>query len=261
LHCKSIIAAILLVFIAARGSMQEQQHGNGDKLGEVHFATSCNPSAQSDFDFAVTLLHSFQFSRAIDAFNAVLQEDPTCAIAYWGIALSDWSNPFAPGQKDAGQLQLGRQSVARGNALGARTERERAYLEAVGKLYGDYESTPQHARLLAYRDATGEVSAKYPADQEAQIFYALALVVGSDRTKEDPGTAVEGQRALLGAAGKHPGHCSLGVVGVSGGQKRGSITADEGSCGNGRCNREECCDTGPALSSAGTTRRIAIKDG
>ncbi len=129
---------------------------------------------------AVALLHSFQFSRAIEGFNAVLAEDATCAIAYWGIALSDWSNPFAPGEKDKGQLQLGRQSAERGKGLGAKTGRERAYLAAVGKLYADFETTPQQARLLAYRDAMGDVAAKYPKDHEAQIFYALALAAAED---------------------------------------------------------------------------------
>ena len=194
MHGKKLIAAVLLVLIAASGMAQEHQHGNGEKLGQVHFATSCNEPAQSDFNRAVALLHSFQFSRAIEGFNAVLREDPTCAIAYWGIALSDWSNPFAPGQKDKGQLQLGQQSAERGKELGAKTDRERAYLAAVGKLYGDFESTPQQVRLLAYRDAMGNVAAKYPEDHEAQIFYALALAVAAD-----PGDKTYADRLKAGA--------------------------------------------------------------
>src|SRR5476649_1311429 len=94
---KKLFVAVLFVFAAARGMTQEHEHGNGEKLGEVHFATSCNEVAQREFNRAVALLHSFQFGRAIEGFNAVLGNDPTCAIAYWGIALSDWSNPFAPG--------------------------------------------------------------------------------------------------------------------------------------------------------------------
>ncbi|MGB9333182.1 MAG: hypothetical protein WCB10_20640, partial [Steroidobacteraceae bacterium] len=142
-----------MTFAAARGMAQEHQHDNGEKLGAVHFATSCNEVAQMEFNRALALLHSFQFSRAIDGFNLVLAEDPTCAIAYWGIALSDWTNPFALGIKDNGQLQLGRENVEGGQSVGAKTERERAYLAAVGKLYADFESSPQQARLLAYRDA------------------------------------------------------------------------------------------------------------
>jgi hypothetical protein len=194
LETKKLIAAVLSVLIAARGMAQEHQHANGEKLGEVHFATSCNEPAQSDFNRAVALLHSFQFSRAIEGFNAVLREDPTCAIAYWGVALSDWSNPFAPGQKDPSQLQLGRQSAELGRELGAKTDRERSYLAAVGKLYGDFESTPQQVRLLAYRDAMGEVANKYPQDHEAQIFYALALAVA-----EDPGDKTYADRLKAGA--------------------------------------------------------------
>jgi hypothetical protein len=175
-----IVAAILLTLVASRGIAQEHQHAHGEKLGTVHFATSCNEVAQKDFNRAVALLHSFQFSRAIEGFHAVLGKDPTCGIAYWGIALSDWSNPFAAGMKDTDQLQLGRQSAERGKVVRAKTERERAYILAVGKLYNDFERTPQRARLLAYRDAMGDAAAKYPEDHEAQIFYALALAASED---------------------------------------------------------------------------------
>ena len=176
-------AAVVTGFVLALAASclaQEHQHGNSEKLGTVHFATSCNEVAQKEFNRAVALLHSFQFSRAIEGFNAVLGEDATCGIAYWGTALSDWSNPFATGMKDKSQLQAGRESAERGKTVGAKTERERAYLGAVGKLYSDYEGTPQRARLIAYRDAMGEVAAKYPEDHEAQIFYALAIAASED---------------------------------------------------------------------------------
>ena len=177
---KAAVVAGFVLALAARCLAQEHQHGNSEKLGTVHFATSCNEVAQKEFNRAVALLHSFQFSRAIEGFNAVLGEDATCGIAYWGTALSDWSNPFATGMKDKSQLQTGRESAERGKTVGAKTERERAYLGAVGKLYSDYEGTPQRARLIAYRDAMGEVVAKYPEDHEAQIFYALAIAASED---------------------------------------------------------------------------------
>jgi hypothetical protein len=175
-----LIAVILLTLGASSCLAQEHQHGSGEKLGTVHFATSCNAEAQKEFNRAVALLHSFQFSRAIEEFNAVLGVDARCGIVYWGIALSDWSNPFAPGMKDKSQLQAGRESAERGKIVGAKTERERAYLEAVGNLYRDFETTPQPARLIAYRDAMREVASKYPEDHEAQIFYALAIAASED---------------------------------------------------------------------------------
>ena len=174
------IAAIILILAASPSLAQEHQHSNGEKLGSVNFVTSCNQPAQTKFNRAVALLHSFQFSGAIQGFNAVLAEDAMCGIAYWGISLSDWSNPFAPGIKDSGQLKLGRESAERGRSVSAKTERERLYLSAVGKLYSDLESTPQQARMLAYRDAMADVAGKYPEDHEAQIFYALALAASED---------------------------------------------------------------------------------
>ena len=180
MHGIRLIAAALLLLTAERGMTEEHRHGNGEKLGQVHFATSCNEPAQGEFNRAVALLHSFQFDAAIEGFNAVLRTDRACAIAYWGMALSDWSNPFVPGQRAAGQLQLGRQNAERGKELGAKTERERAYLAAVGMLYRDFDSTPEHARLLAYRDAMEHIAATYPKDHEARIFYALALAAAAD---------------------------------------------------------------------------------
>jgi len=176
-----LIAAILLVVLVASPTLaQEHQHGAGEKLGAVHFATSCNGAAQNDINLAVALLHSFQFSRAIEDFKAALGKDATCAISYWGIALSDWGNPFAPGIIDKGLLQLGSESTERGEKLDAKTQRERDYVAAVGELYRNFKSTPQQARLRAYRNAMADVAAKYPQDHEAQIFYALALAVTAD---------------------------------------------------------------------------------
>src|SRR5213082_382397 len=116
-----VIAGFLLT-LAASCLAQEHQHGKGEKLGVVHFATSCNAGAQKQFDRAVALLHSFQFNRAIQGFNATLKLDPACGIAHWGIALSQWSNPFGAGMKDKSQLQAGGASAERGRTTGAKTE-------------------------------------------------------------------------------------------------------------------------------------------
>jgi hypothetical protein len=132
------VVAGLLVTLAAIRLAQGYQHGKSEKLGVVHFAISCNAGAQKEIDRAVALLHSFQFSRAIEGFNVVLGEDATCGVGYWGIALSDWGNPFAAGVRDKSQLQAGWENAERGKAAGAKSEREREYLAAVGKLYGDH---------------------------------------------------------------------------------------------------------------------------
>jgi hypothetical protein len=208
MHKIRLGAAIPLMLLAANGMAQDHEHASSENLGQVHFVTSCNDKAQGDFDHAVALLHSFQFSRAIEGFNAALQDDPSCAIAHWGIALADWSNPFAPGQKPRSQLQLGQQSAEQGQQLGAKTERERDYLAAVGKLYADFDHTSQPVRLLAYRDAMGNVAAKYPDDHEAQIFYALALAFAAnpnDKSYADQLKAGAILEKLFAQQPSHPG--------------------------------------------------------
>jgi len=173
-----VLCVLILAFASAFA--QEHEHGTGEKLGTVRFSTSCNAPAQAEFDRAVALLHSFQFSKAIQGFQATLKNDPTCGIAYWGMALSQWSNPFAQGAKEKTQLQAGQSDVELGRSTGAHTERERAYIDAVANLYSNFESTSQRTRLLAYRDAMSKVAENYPTDHEAQIFFALAIAASED---------------------------------------------------------------------------------
>ena len=80
-------------------------------------------------------MHSFQFESAIEAFNAVLGTDPSCSIAYWGIALSRWGNPFAAGLKSPAQLELGLKAVKQARVAPPKTERERAYRSRRASLY------------------------------------------------------------------------------------------------------------------------------
>jgi hypothetical protein len=204
-----LIVAILLVLVASRSLAKEPGPGIGEKLGAVHFATSCSGAAKDEIDRAVALLHSFQFSRAIEEFKAALARDATCTIAYWGMALSDWGNPFAPGIIDKRLLQLGRESTERGETLGAKTARERAYLAAVNNLYRDFETTPQQARLLAYRNAMRDVAAKYPEDQEAKIFYALALAVTADPADKTYADQLEAGAILEKLFEQRPTHPGL----------------------------------------------------
>jgi hypothetical protein len=200
--------AILLISLFPVTCALGQAPGGGERLGAVQFETSCNNAAQKEFNHAVALLHSFQFSRAIEGFNAVLADDQTCGIAYWGMALSDWSNPFAANLKDRAQLENGRQNAQRGQATGAKTTREQAYITAVSKLYADFENTSQRSRQLAYRDAMRDVAAKYPEDHEAQIFYALSLAASEDLSDKTHASRLEAGailEKLFEAEPDHPG--------------------------------------------------------
>ncbi len=205
---KPLIAMVCALLAASVGA-QDHQHESDEKLGSVNFATSCDPTAQQGFNAGVALLHSFQFSRAIAKFNSVVAQDPSCGIAYWGIALSDWSNPFAAGLKNVTQLQLGREAAQRGKSVGARSERERAYIAAVSELYEDFENRTQTARMIAYRDAMTKLAATYPGDREAQIFYALALAQTEDPTDKTYAGRLKAGAILDGLFEQEPSHPGL----------------------------------------------------
>jgi hypothetical protein len=169
-----------LVLAAPVLSAQDHQQHHAGNLGTVRFETSCAPSVKSTFASGVAQLHSFGFGESVRAFNDVLAADSTCVMAYWGLALSAWGNPFAAGLKPEAQLARGLAAVERGRALHAGTDRELAYLAAAGRLYDDYRGTDQRTRVTAYRDAMATLAARYPQDDEASIFYAAALAFSAD---------------------------------------------------------------------------------
>jgi tetratricopeptide (TPR) repeat protein len=153
-------------------------------LGRVHFQTSCTPQAQEKFDRGLAMVHSFVYPDSVQAFTEAAAADPQCAIAYWGIAISHRPNPLIL-PLAAAVLKNGWEAVEKGNAIGAKTERERDWLAAIELYYKDYDKVDQTTRGLAYEKAMEQLMQKYPDDQEAAIFYALALnetALHSDKT-------------------------------------------------------------------------------
>jgi tetratricopeptide (TPR) repeat protein len=180
-----------------------------ESLGTVSFSTSCSSQAQPQFNRAVALMHSFQFGSAIEAFEAILAGDPSCSMAYWGIALSNWGNPFAVGLKPQAQLDQGLKAVEQARVLGEKTEREHAYVEAVAHLFADTNNSDQNSRILAYARAMATVSAAYPDDTEAAIFYALSLAAASDPADKTYANQVKAGAILENLFAQYPNHPGL----------------------------------------------------
>ena len=179
----SAVVALLLVAgpLAAQGNVMPQ--GSADRLGAVHLATSCAPATAPEFDHALALLHSFEFGAAIGGFTRVLESDSTCAMARWGIALSRWGNPMSIGNRTTASLDVGRRAADAATRSAAHaTDRERGYIAAVAQLYADYEHANQRTRVGAYEKAMAQVVALQPADTEAKIFHAIALVAAAPPT-------------------------------------------------------------------------------
>lgn len=204
------IALISTLMLLARVPAQVHEDAEaGERLGRVRFAVSCNAPAQREFNRGVALLHSFEFSRAIDGFQRTLKADPTCAMADWGIAMSQWGNPFADGLKQPPQLRDGHTAAAQAMELGAKNDRERAYIAAVANLYAEFDRTPQRIRLLRYRDAMGGVAQRYPQDHEANIFYALALAASEDPSDKAYRSRVKAGEILEKLFAQEPDHPGL----------------------------------------------------
>ena len=203
-------AAVLFSLSTQAAFAQEHAHPQGATTGEfgtVHFATSCSPQVTQRFDRAVALLHSFEFGASIRTFNEVLAADSTCAMAQWGIALSRWSNPMAPGNRSAAQLQQGKLAADAADRLAVRaSERERGYIHAVSALYDDFEHRDQRTRVVAYERAMNDLVMRQPADTEAMIFYAIALAASASPTDKTYANQLKAGSILEPLWAKQPGH-------------------------------------------------------
>jgi len=164
-----ILAALSLVSpLTAQGQAEVQ------KLGAAHLPVSCTTAAQQQFDRALVLLHNFWYPQDLNAFTEITKTDPNCAMAYWGIAMSRRANPLV-GAPSPAVLKDGLDAVNHAKALGANTQWERAYVEAIGQYYQDWETVDYATRVLAYEKAMEQVYRHYPEDSEAAVFYALAI--------------------------------------------------------------------------------------
>ncbi len=201
----SVAIAVVALFVPI-SAQQSHEHGGAEKLGTVRFSNSCTAEAQPAFGRAMALLHSFEFAPAIESFTAAGTADPGCAIASWGIALSRWGNPFAAGIKAPAQLEAGRAAIAKARTIGAKTDRERDYIAAAGRLFADFEKVDQRTRLLAYRDAMADLAARYADDPEASAFYALALAASNDPTDQTSASLIKAGAILERLAPQQPDH-------------------------------------------------------
>jgi hypothetical protein len=170
--------AIAIVTTAAAPAPQEAKSGRPEAVaqyGSVHFAVSCTPAAQQQFDSAVAMLHSFFYPETIKAFTKVAETDPACVMAYWGIAISQRPNPLVP-PFSADALKRGYDAVEKGESLGPKTQREADWLDALDLFFKDSDKLDQTSRSKLYSDAMERVSLRYPDDSEAAVFYALSLL-------------------------------------------------------------------------------------
>jgi tetratricopeptide (TPR) repeat protein len=177
------------------------------QLGTVTFETSCDPALREEMNRAVALLHSFWFGASATAFTAVGEKDPGCGMAWWGVAMSRWGNPFAP-SRPVTALQQGSEAIAKARAAGAKTERERALIEAAATLFENFDTADHRTRIVNYERAMQRVYETFPKDDEIASFYALAVnqtAVPTDKKYTQQLKAAAILETLFARMPDHPG--------------------------------------------------------
>jgi tetratricopeptide (TPR) repeat protein len=164
-----VLAAVITAAMTSTAFAREDE-----KLGRLSFPTSCDPKVQAEFERGVAMIHSYWFLTARRTFENVLKQDPACAIAYWGVALDLLNNTLAvvPPRADA---EAAWAALEKARQTGAKTQRERDWIEALSAYFRDHDKVAVNIRLAAYNDAMEQLARRYPDDDEAQVFYALTL--------------------------------------------------------------------------------------
>ncbi len=175
-------------------------------LGEVDFAVSCAPAVQDDFERATALLHHMMYAQAAVRFSDIVEADPDCAMAYWGVAKTQLRPLWAPPTDD--EFTRGSEAVAQARALAAPSEREQAWIEAIGTYYDTAAGATHAEGVQAWESAMGDLHANWPEDIDAGAFYALAQVAtapSDDHTYSHQRRAGALLEELLEKAPEHPG--------------------------------------------------------
>jgi hypothetical protein len=180
------------------------QDASDEQFGRVHFSTSCNEVAQRRFDRAMRYQHSFWYRESKGLFEEALTADPGCAIAYWGIALSLLFNPHVP--PPAQNLALGLAALEKGRTHGAKTQRERDYIDALLAFYTDHERDPHGQRVQAYLKGMEALAQRYPDDDEAQIGYSIVLNVAASPNDKTYANQLKGIALLEPIFKRQPRH-------------------------------------------------------
>ncbi len=205
----SALAIILLLGVSASpvAAQHAAHHATpAEKIGQVSFPISCAPAAQKPFERAVALLHSFWYLEAVKGFTQVTQIDPQCAIGYWGIALSNWTQIWSPPPPPA--LKRGWEAVEKAKAATTKNAKEADLIAAAEAFFKDADTADHRSRAMAYSRAMGRAYAKYPSDREVAIFYALSLQATADpkdKTYARQKKSAEIAEKVFAAGPDHPG--------------------------------------------------------
>lgn len=199
---------LVLVLWFALLALADQSHHHEEltpeQLGTVHFPVSCAKAVHKPFERGVALLHSFWYEEAEKEFEQIAKDDPSCAMAHWGVAMSIWHQLW--NHPDAATIKRGQAEIKKAKSLHARTDRERDYIAAMGDFYAGKRNYDMRAN--AYSKAMEHAYQRYADDREAAAFYALSLLASepdNDSTFANRKKAAAVLENLLVEEPNHPG--------------------------------------------------------
>lgn len=207
---KTVLALIVCLLCAMPALADDEGHHHEDltdqQLGTVHFPTTCTEDVQKNFERGVALLHSFWYEEATKQFQAVAAQDPHCAMAHWGIAMSYWHQLW--NHPDKATVKKGAAEVNKAKSLHTRDDRERGYIAAMDAFYGGARTRTYQSRSTGYEKAMESASRHHPEDKEAAVFYALSLLASApdhDTNFTNQKKAAAVLEPLFAAEPDHPG--------------------------------------------------------
>jgi tetratricopeptide (TPR) repeat protein len=186
----------------------DHDHGAPDlgNIGKATLETSCNDAAQKEINRGVALIHSFWYAEAESSFRRAAAADADCGMAWWGVAMSNLHPLWAPPTPD--ELKRGREAAEKAQQLGAKTDREKAFISAIATFYADSDKSDHKTRMLAYEKAMAAFERDHPKDREGAIFHALSLIGiadAKDKTYAHQKHAAEILNRILPDEPEHPG--------------------------------------------------------
>lgn len=173
-------------------------------FGSVKFNISASPDVRKNFDQAIAMLHSFEYDESEKAFATVIDKDPSCVMAYWGVAMSNFHPLWEP--PNPIELDKGSKAITIARTIANKTPRENDYLEAIAAFYDNWDQTNHKTRCLNYEKKMEAVYRKYPDDNEAAIFYALALNATAEPTDKTHANQLKAGKILDQLVAKQPDH-------------------------------------------------------
>lgn len=177
-----------------------------EAFGKLSFDISGTEKSKEDFNLGLKLLHSFEYDEAEKAFAKIIDEDPGCAMAYWGVAMANFHPLWTPPSE--AELKKGSAAAKAGESIKNKSKKEGEYIGAIAAFYEDWEKQDHAARCARFEKAMAQLHANYPEDQEATIFYALALDATAspkDKTYQKQLQAGALLQALYPEQPEHPG--------------------------------------------------------